>query len=172
MTAPMTPKGVAELLVRYRLPKELLLPLAQVLVTGDREILMEPAAVLCAQNEPADALYLLLEGTLEVRRRDFRNESRVIAEARSPAILGHMALLLSKRRTAALSAGRSGARVLALPADAVHQLNESDTAAGNALRRLILAALLDQHHRAVVDLLHTSGDTDLSLPAGWVQVEG
>lgn len=171
MTSPMTPAGVVELLERYQLPRRLLVPLAQVLITGDREVLVDAGAVLCAQNEEPDALYLLLEGTLQVRRRDHLNQSKVVAEAQAPALLGHMALLLGKERTASLSAGNQGARVVALPAEAVKELTKSNTPTGSALRRLILSAMLDQHHRAVVDLLRSAGETDLALPGGWAPVE-
>ena len=167
----MTPAGVVELLDRYQLPRHLLVALAEVLVTGDREVTLEAGAVLCTQSDPPDALYLLLDGTLEVRRRDHRNEARVVALAKAPSLLGHMALLNDKPRTATLSAGDQGARVVALPAKAVNKLNRSDTPAGSALRRLILAAMLDQHHRVVVDLLRRAGETELPLPGGWATVE-
>lgn len=167
---PLDAEALAGLSARYGLPRQALLPLARVVVQSDRELDVEAGAVLCAQNEPADALYLLLDGTLHVQRRNRLNLMDNIATAVAPAVLGHMALVLSKRRSAALVGGPEGARVLVLPRKEVEWLLEGHTEESDALRRLMLAAELDQHERAVADVLRQL-DHSTPLPKGWAEVE-
>jgi|GEM_PF-4078538 len=169
-TAPLDARRLAQLAARYSLPPDSLVALARVVVQGDRELMVEPGAVLCSQNEPADALYLLVDGALRVRRRDRRNEMKDIATAVAPAVLGHMALVLHQRRTAALVGGTEGARVISLSKAQVEWLLDGHTAEADALRRLMLAAQLDQHQRSVTDILRKL-DASTPLPKGWAPVK-
>jgi CRP-like cAMP-binding protein len=165
-TPPMDARGLAALATRYGMPTDALVPLARVVVQSNLELTLEPEAVLCGQNEMADALYFLLDGTLRVQRRNRLNEMEDIATAAAPAVLGHMALVLHKRRSAALVAGPEGARVVSLPLEQVEWLLKGTLPESDALRRLMLAAQLDQHHRAVVDILRIL-NPDTPLPSGW-----
>ena len=150
----------------YGLPKDILVSLAHVVVQSDRELVMGPGAELCYQNDPADSLYFLLEGSLRVGRHNRLNLLEDIATATAPAVLGHMALVLQTTRFATLTAGPDGARVVALPKPQVERLLAEHSKEGDALRRIILAAQLDQHHRSVVDILQALA-VEKELPAGW-----
>ncbi len=126
---------------------------------------------LCEENRPSDGLYLLLEGSVTVTKRDARLVAREIAVARAPAILGHMGLVSGGQRTATL-VSRGGIVVARLDELAFARLMKDDGPAGDALRRLVLAAMLDQQRRASVDLVRMldEGAHDAAYPdnpTGW-----
>ena len=61
-------------------------------------------AELCREGEPGNALFFLMDGSIEVWRRDNRGEPRVLARVDAPALVGHMALVDGSTRSASCSA--------------------------------------------------------------------
>ena len=167
---PMEATGLAALAAHYGLPEDILVSLARVVVQADRELVLGAGAELCYQNDPADALYFLLEGSIRVGRYNRLNLMEEIATAVAPAVLGHTALVLQTTRSVSLVAGDTGARVIALPKAQVESLITEHSREADALRRIILAAQLDHHHRSVVDLLQAL-EIDAELPVGWTPIQ-
>ncbi len=103
---------------------------------GDRHI-------ICAENEPGDAMYFLLEGKVRVRRKDSRGKPRDLATVEAPALIGHMSLIDDSLRSAScLCEGR--AVVATLGIDRYRELMEESTPAGAALRRVLCASMARQ----------------------------
>jgi Cyclic nucleotide-binding domain len=85
---------------------------------------LEPDEELVKQGEPADDLYLLLDGVLVV---DVDGEE--LAEVGPGAILGERAFLEGGKRTATLTA-RTPCRVVVIPSDLIDEQEMEDIAAG------------------------------------------
>jgi len=144
------PRGAADALsTRYGLdvaePVHALLQECELVSLRDGEL-------LCEEGRPSDGLYLLLDGAVSVLKKDARLEDRALAVAQAPAVLGHMGLVGGGKRTASL-ASRGGVTVARLDATAFDRLMNHDGEAGDALRRVVLAAMLDQQRRAMTDLV-------------------
>lgn len=112
---------------------------------------VRPGVPVCEEGRKADSLYVLLEGALIVSRRDARMEDRELAVAHGPAILGHMALVTGGNRTATLTT-QGEVRLGRLPKAEFDRLQVALTPEGDALRRMVLSAMLDQQRRAVGDV--------------------
>ena len=165
-TPPINASDLQSLATHYGLSEATLESLARVVIKSDRELTMQPTAELCHQNDPADALYILVEGSLRILRNNRVNVLEEFAEAHAPAVLGRLGLVLQNRRSASLVAGPHGDRVLALPKEQVEWLIQGNSPESDALRRLMLAAQLNQHHRAVVDILRAL-KIEAPMPTGW-----
>ncbi len=98
---------------------------------------------LCSEGEPSDSMFVLLKGDIRVLRRDDRNEERELAVLTAPALVGHMGLVDGSARSASCVAmGDIG--YLRLTRETFQRLLDESTAAGGAMRRLILASLIGQ----------------------------
>jgi CRP-like cAMP-binding protein len=135
---------------RYGLSPDAI-PALHKLVANCEQRLMVDGAYLCEEGRPSDGLYLLIDGFLRVEKRDAKQVYRQIAVARSPSVLGHMGLVTGVVRTAALSA-EGGARVAVLAKADFDRLMKDVGTTGDALRRLVLSAMLDQADRAAQDV--------------------
>jgi CRP-like cAMP-binding protein len=138
------------LIERYAMPESVLAALDAMLVACPIEPVRAGTPV-CEEGRKADSLYVLLEGSLIVSRRDARMEDRELAVAHGPAILGHMALVTGSNRTATLTA-QGEVRLGRLPKAEFDRLQVALTPEGDALRRMVLSAMLDQQRRAVGDV--------------------
>jgi len=99
--------------------------------------------VICAESDPGDAMYFLLQGKVRVRRKDSRGKPRDLATVVAPALIGHMSLIDGNVRSAScLSDGRSV--VATLGVERYHKLMDESSATGAALRRVLCASLARQ----------------------------
>ena len=101
--------------------------ISQELMTNDLELKrrkLEPGETLVEQGEPAEDLYLLIDGVLAV---DVDGEE--VAEIGPGAILGERAFLEGGHRTATLIA-RTPCRIAVIPADLIDVQEMEDIAAG------------------------------------------
>lgn len=116
--------------------------LAEALAAG-RPRQVDDGERLCSEGEPSDALFVLLKGSIKVLRRDDRGEERELARLSAPALVGHMGLVDSSARSATCVAlGEIGC--LKLDQQTFQGLLKASSAAGGAMRRLILASLIGQ----------------------------
>ncbi len=101
--------------------------ISQELMTNDLDLKrrkLEPGETLVEQGEPAEDLYLLIDGVLAV---DVDGEE--VAEIGPGAILGERAFLEGGHRTATLIA-RTPCRIAVIPADLIDVQEMEDIAAG------------------------------------------
>jgi len=104
---------------------------------------LEAGTVLCEEDTPGEELYFLLEGTVEVLKRDPRGQDRSLGVIEAPAILGHMSLVDRSKRSATCRAGEA-LLVAALDRPRFNHLFGAPSAEGSALRRLLAASIADQ----------------------------
>ena len=116
-------------------------------------------AVVLAQGESAPRLLVLLEGEVDVLRRDAAGVERAVGTAGPGEMLGEVSLLLDLPRTATVRA-RSDLRCFALNRPAFEaMLEDEDPAAlklGVAIARLLANRLLTLDDR-VAELLSRDG---------------
>ncbi|MBL8614053.1 MAG: cyclic nucleotide-binding domain-containing protein [Deltaproteobacteria bacterium] len=117
---------------------------------------------LCAEGEPADQLFLLLLGAVEVMRADGRGGQRPVDTQRAPTLVGHFALIDGAARSATcLAVGEVGA--VALDRAAYERLLTEASPRGAALRRVLLVSLATQlaaANRRVQELVAAQGADD------------
>lgn len=100
-------------------------------------------AELCKEGEPGNALFFLLDGGIQVWRRDNRGEVRVLASIEAPDLVGHMALVDGSTRSASCSAV-GHVRALVLERAAYQAIMSELSPEGTALRRILLSSLSQQ----------------------------
>ena len=119
--------------------------------------------LVLAEGEKGPRLLVVLEGEVEVHRRDAAGIDRSLGVVGAGEVLGEISLLLDLPRTASVRA-RSPLKCFAMDRGAFQEMVEAgDPAAyklGLQLARSLAARLLDLNDR-VVDLL---GSTDGTLP--------
>ncbi|MDP6935313.1 MAG: cyclic nucleotide-binding domain-containing protein [Myxococcota bacterium] len=132
--------------------------LAKVLASGQPRSLRAGQA-LCAEGEPAEEMYFLLVGQIEVQRTGSSGKPRSLATINAPAMVGHMGLIDNSKRSATCVAA-TGVRVTLLDRAAFRTLLDQTGPEGIALRRLLLVSLtqqLTQGNRRIVQLIHLTG---------------
>lgn len=98
---------------------------------------------LCTEGEPSSSMFVLLKGQIQVLRKDDRGEERELAMLSAPALVGHMGLVDGSARSAScVASGEIGC--LRIDEGTFQDLLQAPSAAGGAMRRLILASLIGQ----------------------------
>jgi len=104
---------------------------------------MSTGDVLCSEGDPGDAMYFLLDGAIQVSRTDPHGRVRALALIRSPAVVGHMALIDHSPRSATCAAeGRTA--VASLDRRTWSRILHEPSERGMALRRVLCASLTRQ----------------------------
>jgi CRP-like cAMP-binding protein len=98
---------------------------------------------LCRQGDPGDRMWVLVQGSIRVHRDEQDGTSRDLVVMEAPAMVGHMALVDDKPRSAHCTA--SGETTLLTMNRALYQdMLKEETHRGTALRRLLLTSLTRQ----------------------------
>jgi CRP-like cAMP-binding protein/predicted MFS family arabinose efflux permease len=80
-------------------------PMLERLARGATEVVLEPGATVIRQGDPADALYVIVEGRVEVTNRAVRGrKDRHIRFMHAPSYVGEIGLLQAVARTATVTA--------------------------------------------------------------------
>lgn len=79
----------------------------------------ETGEVIIEEGAAGDALYILVEGLVEVLRRDSRGEEKSLAQLKSPEFFGEMALIDKNTRSATVRVLET-ATMLVLPSENLH----------------------------------------------------
>jgi len=93
---------------------------------------LEPGALLCQQGDPGDAIYLLLEGEIEIRIASAKGQDVRFAGFGPPAVVGEMAALDGGSRATDMIASRR-TRLWRIPRAPLIEALHSDPAAAVAL---------------------------------------
>ena len=118
---------------------------------GDVEALLSACTVrrvprgeiLCREDDPGTRLFVLLEGTISITKRDVAGTERPVGEVRAPTLLGQMGIIVRVRRTATCIAA-SDAIVAGMDQGTFQDLVRQTSPRGAALRRLLLSSLTRQ----------------------------
>lgn len=99
--------------------------------------------VLCREDDPGTRLFVLLEGTIGVVKRDVAGTDRPVGEVRAPTLLGQMGIIDRARRTATCVAA-TDAVIAGMDQGTFQDLVRQTSPRGAALRRLLLSSLTRQ----------------------------
>ena len=99
--------------------------------------------VLCREGDPGTRLFVLLDGTISIVKRDVAGTDRPVGEVRAPTLLGQMGIIDRARRTATCIAA-TDAVVAAMDQGTFQELVRQTSPRGAALRRLLLSSLTRQ----------------------------
>ncbi len=101
--------------------------------------------VLCSLGDPAEKIFFLVDGEVEVEKPDTQGSLRPIARVQGPAMIGHMGVIDGSTRSATCRVvGEKPATVISLRADEFLRLMTRPDATGSAVRHLVLANLIRQ----------------------------
>jgi CRP-like cAMP-binding protein len=114
-------------------------------------------AVLTTEGDSGDSLWFLLEGAVEVRKRDYAGVDQGLAVVSAPSVLGHMSLVDGTKRCATCVASTDGL-VAILERHRFEALLADDGEAGGVLRDLLIACMVDQLHRGMAQLRQVTED--------------
>lgn len=121
---------------------------------------LAPGALLCQEGEAANALFILLEGSVAVTRRDAQGHAKALATLEAPALVGQMAMIDHSPRSATCTAA-TPVRALALERPQWTALLGESSPRGTALRRLLLSSLCQQAGSAIHHLRRLVAGTTL-----------
>ena len=99
---------------------------------------------LCAEGEPSQHLFIVLEGTVHVSREGTAGERIALFDVAAPTLLGQMGIIDRARRTATCSALAGPVIAATLDRELFRTLIRGTDGRGIALRRLLLTSLTRQ----------------------------
>ncbi len=110
------------------------------IIDGCFSMRAEPGDVICREGGPANDLYFLLEGRVQVRMRDYLGVEQDLAQLGAPTMFGHMGLIDGSPRSATCIA-LGEARINILDRDRYQGLVEDPGVRGDMFRRLMISAM-------------------------------
>lgn len=99
---------------------------------------------LCAEGEPSQHLFIVLEGEVRVSRAGSAGEGIDLFDVRAPTLLGQMGIIDRARRTATCTALGGTVTAATLDREVFRTLIRGTDGRGIALRRLLLTSLTRQ----------------------------
>jgi len=103
----------------------------------------QKGAVICTEGDPGEALFFLVDGSIEVQKAFPGTVPRELAVLNAPAMFGHMSLVDGSKRSATCVAGDT-TTLLVLEKSSYEALMEDVTEVGTNFRRLMLTSLTRQ----------------------------
>jgi CRP-like cAMP-binding protein len=97
-------------------------------------------AQLCAEGDPGDELWFVLEGRVQILKRDLHGVQRPMGEVGAPTLLGQMGIIDRARRSATCVAA-TPVRLAVMDRATCSELVRELSGRGVALRRLLLSSL-------------------------------
>jgi len=128
----------------------------------------DPGDMLCLESAPAQDLYFLLEGRVQVRMRDYLGVEQDLAVLHAPTMFGHMGLIDGSVRSASCLA-LDRARVNIMNREHYQRIVDDPGPEGDMFRRLLLAAMsrqLSQGNTALQRLLAQDKQDDHTRALG------
>jgi CRP-like cAMP-binding protein len=108
--------------------------LEKIVAIGTQEQVAEDAMIF-QQGSAGDALYVIVDGQVEIRFDQPEGGSRAALYMGAGQLVGEMALLDQGPRSATVAAVGAAAQLIRIPSDAFMQLCQQDTAIGFTLMR-------------------------------------
>ena len=128
----------------------------------------DPGDMICLEGAPAQDLYFLLEGRVQVRTRDYLGVEQDLAVLHAPTMFGHMGLIDGSVRSASCVA-LDRARVNIMNHEQYQRIVDDPGPEGDMFRRLLLAAMsrqLSQGNTALQRLLTQDEQDDPTRALG------
>ena len=111
---------------------------------------------LCRQGDPGNELWVLVQGAIRVHRDEVDGTSRDLVVMEPPAMVGHMALVDDKPRSAHCTAS-GDTTLLTMNRDLYQTMLHENSHRGTALRRLLLTSLTRQLQGATTRIKQLQG---------------
>lgn len=92
---------------------------------ADQQVVRQ-GATLCNEGDPGDSLYVLLEGTVEVLKKDASGTQQSLAKLARGAVIGEMSLLSESPRSASILA-ITDLKLMRIPCSRFHRLLAEDS---------------------------------------------
>jgi len=109
------------------------------------DVMSSPAgALVCDEGAPAETLYVLVKGTVEVRKRSISGHEHVVAELTAPCMFGHVGVLSLAERTASIRA-KGDVELLRMSARRARVIiRTGEFAVASPFRRALIVAMCQQ----------------------------
>lgn len=120
---------------------------------------------LCTEREPSADMWILTAGCVSVFKRDYAGTDQEMARIQAPALLGHMALVTGKPRSATCDVVEPSIVHLVTQERFVFLL-EDLSPQGDAFRRLLISSMsaqLDSGNRAIQRAISEPSARNMSL---------
>jgi CRP-like cAMP-binding protein len=121
---------------------------------------------LCSQGDPGDKLWVLVKGKIRVHRDEADGTSRDIIRMSPPTMVGHMALVDNKPRSAHCTA-EGETTLLTMTRQIYQMILEENSLRGTTLRRLLLTSLTRQLQGATRRIKEVRGGEESGESAGY-----
>lgn len=149
---PLHPDLLRQIPVLSKLPE----PKLQWLINQGNERWLQPGELLRAEGEPANCIFLLLDGSLRLTQR-VGNQELLLKQHDLPALFGEVPLLMDVPLYWASGRARTACRVLELSADTFWQfMGLCPTVATTVLREMVdrvhEVQVLAQHRERLISL--------------------
>jgi signal transduction histidine kinase len=149
---PLHPDLLRQIPVLSKLPE----PKLQWLINQGNERWLQPGELLRAEGEPANCIFLLLDGSLRLTQR-VGNQELLLKQHDMPALFGEVPLLMDVPLYWASGRARTACRVLELSADTFWQfMGLCPTVATTVLREMVdrvhEVQVLAQHRERLISL--------------------
>ncbi|MCB9778538.1 MAG: cyclic nucleotide-binding domain-containing protein [Alphaproteobacteria bacterium] len=121
--------------------------------------------LICEEGAPAETLYVLAEGTVEVRKRSLSGRQHTVAELTGPCLFGHVGVLALTERTASIrSAGST--RILHMSARRARVIMRTGQfSVASPFRRALIVAMCQQLASATSAVASLAVDANVAEPA-------
>lgn len=116
--------------------------LAEILAALPRASFSE-REILCREGDASGCMWVLLQGSVQVIKRDYHGQPHPLAVVRAPGVLGHMGLVKGNPRSATCTA-KTGLRVAVVDRARFEALMVQLSPAADAFRRLLISGMSSQ----------------------------
>lgn len=124
----------------------------------------EDGALICEEGDPAETLYVLAEGTVEVRKRSTSGRAHTVAELQAPCLFGHVGVLALTERTASVRA-RGPVKLLSMSARRARVvMRTGEFKVASPFRRALIVAMCQQLSSATAAVASLAADAGLAEP--------
>lgn len=119
-------------------------------------------ALICDEGAPAETLYVLARGAVEVCKRSISGREHVVAELVAPCLFGHVGVLVTTDRTASIRA-RGEVEILQMSARRARVIMRTgDFAVASPFRRALIVALCQQLASATASVASLAVDANVA----------
>ncbi len=160
----MSPASIDAVAALRRLPglREADLPALRQLADQFEQVQLPDGEIVCVEGAPADTLYVLIEGAVQVRKRSDSGREHVVAELAAPCFFGHVGVLAVTDRTAGIHA-RGPITLLRMSARRARVIMRTgDFSIASPFRRALIVAMCQQLAQATAAVASLAVDANVA----------
>ncbi len=120
--------------------------------------------LVCDEGSPAETLYVLSKGAVDVRKRSISGREHTVAELTAPCLFGHVGVLSLAERTASIRA-RGEVEILQMSARRARVIMRTgDFLVASPFRRALIVAMCQQLASATSTVANLAVDAGVAEP--------